>query len=358
MTITHQIASSIPVISLHDHLDGSIRPETLLDLARQSGIELPAHTPQDLQRWATPTAPSLAHYLRPFGLIADVLQSEHALERLACEYAQTAIAEGLAYAEVRWAPIQHTRQGVTMEQAVSAVSRGLAQGLDGSPVRINQILCLLRGELGSMDTARLALKWRENGVVGVDLAGDEAAHGLAPHLDAFALLARELMPVTIHAGEAAGLESVSDALVDGHALRLGHGVRVIDDIDEGDHLGRVAQWVRDRRIALEMCPTSNIQTGAIVGGTSVADHPIDRLVHLGFTVTISPDNRFISGATARSDLELTANTFDWDVHTVQSVVLNAAHSAFLSLPQRLALQTEVTSGFAASISSDDMTSEN
>ena len=263
---------SLPKISLHDHLDGGVRLTTLLELADQAGVPSPAPDEAKLATWfsAKANSGSLVDYLETFQLSGAVLQSEHALERVAAEFVEDLAADGVVYGEVRWAPDQHLQGGMTLQQAVDAVQAGLNRGeaearLRGHSIQAHQILCAMRNLDQSMEIAQLALTNRDRGVVGFDIAGPEAGFPPSRHRAASDLLAENLFPVTVHAGEAAGVESIRSALIDGRAIRIGHGVRLAQDISRDGAkllLGETAAWVRDRHIGLEVSPSSNVQTGA------------------------------------------------------------------------------------------------
>jgi adenosine deaminase len=339
-------------VSLHDHLDGSLRPATLLDLAARRGIALPVTSVDDLRAWVRAGHGSLEQYLRPFALIGAALQDAEALYRVAVEYVADAAADGIIHAEVRWAPTAHTSGGLSHEGALEAVAAGLSDGVLGQQtagrnIDVTQILCILRGHESGHEVAQLALGHRDRGVVAIDLAGDEARHPVHDHTDVFTLLAAECMPVTIHAGEAAGVVSVKEALLDGRAIRIGHGVRIAEDLattGAETRLGRVAAWVRDRDIALETSPSSNLHTGAVTGG--IRHHPVERLRALGFTVTVNTDNRLISETTLTQELDLVRTAFGYGPGTVGELLVNAAQSAFLPPAARNALAARVTASLS------------
>ncbi|WP_082358106.1 MULTISPECIES: adenosine deaminase [Arthrobacter] len=344
---------SLPKVSLHDHLDGGLRPATIIELAAEAGYELPATDPQELRQWFVDSADSgsLVRYLETFDHTVAVMQTRAALVRVAREFVEDLADDGVVYGEVRWAPEQHLTAGLSLDQAVEAVQDGLEEGMDlvdeaGGYIEVGQIVTAMRqGDRGS-EIAQLAVRHRDNGVVGFDIAGAE--DGFLPSLftEAFTYLAENNFPVTVHAGEGAGLDSIQDALVHGRALRLGHGVRIAEDIhldvqQEDGHdvgtvtLGDLAQWVRDREIPLELCPSSNLQTGAISNfGTTIGEHPIDLLHQLGFNVTVNTDNRLMSGVSLTSEFELLMDTFGYSFETVLELTLNAVHAAFLPIEAR------------------------
>ncbi|MGH3393015.1 MAG: adenosine deaminase, partial [Actinomadura sp.] len=287
-----------PKVLLHDHLDGGLRPATIVELAREGGYDgLPTTDPESLRTWFAEASDSgsLERYLETFTHTVGVMQSTGALERVAYECAEDLAADGIVYAEVRFAPEQHTRDGLTLDQVVEAVLAGFAAGHRRYGIRVGTLLTAMRHEARSREIAELSVRYRDAGVVGFDIAGAEAGYPPTRHLDAFEYLQRENAHFTIHAGEAFGLPSIWQAIQWCGADRLGHGVRIIDDIAErhsdAPRLGRLAAYVRDKRIPLEMCPTSNIQTGA---AKSIAEHPIGLLRRLRFRVTVNTDNRLMS----------------------------------------------------------------
>ncbi|MTE22702.1 adenosine deaminase [Microbacterium sp. ZXX196] len=352
---------SLPKVSLHDHLDGGVRAATVLELARERGIETPADTAGALADWFAETADSgsLEDYIATFDLTIAVMQTAEALTRIAREYVLDLANDGVIYGEVRWAPEQHLEGGLTLDEAVQAVQDGLEEGEDeaedgGHSIRVGQILSAMRQSDRSAEIARLALEFRDAGVVAFDLAGPEDGFPPSRHADALDLLAREFFPVTLHAGEAAGLDSIRGALLDGRALRLGHGVRIAEDLEEieteGDEVhvqfGELARWVRDREIPLELSPSSNLGTGAIAAwGTTMEDHPFDLLYQLGFCVTVNTDNRLMSRTTLTREISRLAEAFDYDLDDVEQFQINAASATFLPVEQREELIDLISEGF-------------
>jgi adenosine deaminase len=353
---------SLPKISLHDHLDGGLRPQTIIELAAEVGYELPADNAKDLKRWFEESADSgsLVKYLETFDVTTAVMQTKEGLTRVAREFVLDLANDGVIYGEVRWAPEQHLTKGLTLDETVEAVQDGLEQGMElveaqGGFIRTGQLVTAMRHADRGLEIAELAVRHRNNGVVGFDIAGAEQGFLPSRHKIAFDYLASELFPVTVHAGEADGIESIKDAIVSGRALRLGHGVRIIEDImfsrSEGDTdlvvLGPVAEWVHDRQIALETSPSSNLQTGAIsMLGENMTDHPIDVLYDLGFKVTVNTDNRLMSGTTLTRELELLVDAFGYGLADLETFQLNAAEAAFQALEDREELIEMITDGFA------------
>ncbi len=334
-----------PKVLLHDHLDGGLRPATVIDLARQEGYpDLPTEEVADLTRWFTESADSgsLERYLETFRHTVGVLQSTAALTRVAAECAQDLADDGIVYAEVRFAPELHVERGLTLHQAVEAVLAGFAEGSAGRGIRVGLLLTAMRHAARSLEIAELAVEYRDRGVVGFDIAGAEAGYPPTRHLDAFQYMQRANGHFTIHAGEAFGLPSIWEALQWCGADRLGHGVRIVDDItvkDDGTvELGALAAYVRDKRIPLEMCPSSNVQTGA---APSIAEHPIGLLRQLFFRVTVNTDNRLMSGTSMTNEMVQLVEAFDYGWADLQWFTINAMKSAFLPFDQRLSLINDV-----------------
>ncbi|WP_318205159.1 adenosine deaminase [Streptomyces sp. SCL15-4] len=343
----------LPKAVLHDHLDGGLRPATVVELADAAGHTLPTTDPGELAAWYVEAANSgdLVRYIATFEHTLAVMQTREGLLRTAEEYVLDLAADGVVYAEVRYAPELMLKGGLTLPEVVEAVQEGLAAGMAkaaaaGTPVRVGTLLCGMRMFDRVREAAELAVAYRDAGVVGFDIAGAEDGFPPADHLDAFAYLRAESMPFTIHAGEAYGLPSIHQALQVCGAQRIGHGVRLTEDIVDGK-LGRLASWVRDRRIALEMCPTSNLQTGC---ATSVKEHPITALKDLGFRVTLNTDNRLVSGTTMTREMSLLVEQAGWTAEDLRTVTVNALKSAFIPFDQRTALIEDVVlPGYAAAL---------
>ncbi|WP_223694526.1 adenosine deaminase [Leifsonia poae] len=356
--------AALPKVSLHDHLDGGLRPATVVELGAEIGLELPATESDELGDWfaAKSNSGSLVEYLKTFDLTTAVMQTREGLTRVAREFVQDLGADGVVYGEIRWAPEQHLSRGLSLDETVEAVQAGIEQGLDdvtatGHPLRVGQLVTAMRHNDRGLEIAELAVRHRDRGVVGFDIAGPEAGFLPSKHRAAFDYLAAQFFPATVHAGEADGLESIRSALLDGRALRLGHGVRIAEDIvierqdDENTYvtLGTVAQWVKDREIALETSPTSNLQTGAIAAwGDDILDHPFDLLYQLGFRVTVNTDNRLMSGTTLTRELSILAEAFQYDRTDLEVFQLNAAAASFLPLEEREELADIITAGFEGS----------
>jgi len=342
---------SAPKVLLHDHLDGGLRPQTVLELANEIGYrDLPTTDPDELARWFTLGADrkSLELYLDGFRHTVAVMQTRDAIERIAAECAEDLAADGIVYAEVRMAPELLTDGGLSLDEAVDAMLAGFRAGSDGRPITIGLIVTAMRQAAQSLQIAELAVRHRDEGVVGFDIAGPEAGYPPTRHLDAFNLIAHENFHFTIHAGEGFGLPSIWEALQWCGAERLGHGVRIVDDItlrpDGRVTLGRLAAYVRDTRVPLEMCPTSNVHTGA---AASIEEHPIDLLRRLRFRVTVNTDNRLMSGITLSTEFATLARAFDLGLDDMEWLTLNAMKSAFWPFDGRLRIINEqIKPGYA------------
>jgi adenosine deaminase len=346
-----------PKVLLHDHLDGGLRPATVVELAAEQGYrDLPTTDPQELAAWFVSAAPrrDLVRYLEGFVHTVGVMQTCEALDRVAHECVEDLAEDGVVYAEVRFAPELHTERGLTLDEVVESVLAGFDDAMAraaaaGRPIVVRALLTAMRTAARSREIAELAVRYRDVGVAGFDVAGAEAGYPPTDHLDAFHLVQRENFHATLHAGEAFGLPSIWQAIQWCNAERLGHGVRIVDDIvvdpDGGVRLGRLAAYVRDRRIPLEMCPTSNVHTGAV---PSLAEHPIGLLRRLRFRVTVNTDNRLMSGISLSSELAGLVETFGWSWRDINWFTINAMKSAFCPFEERLALiDGRIKPGFAA-----------
>jgi adenosine deaminase len=351
-----------PKALLHDHLDGGLRPATVFEIAHEIGHPLPAEDVDGLATWIQRAAHSgsLVRYLETFTHTVAVMQTHDHLVRVARECALDLAADGVVYAEVRYAPEQHLAEGLTLDQVVEAVQEGFEIGMaqaaaEGRRIRVGTLLTAMRHAARSMEIAELAVRYRDSGVVGFDIAGAEAGYPPSRHLDAFEYLHRENLHVTIHAGEAFGLPSIWEAVQVCGADRLGHGVRIVDDLEvlggADDHrrprvrMGRTAAWVRDSRIPLELCPTSNVNTGA---APSVKEHPITLLKDLRFRVTVNTDNRLMSGTSMTQEMAALVEQAGWTLADLRWVTINAMKSAFIPFDARLDIIEEVVKpGYAA-----------
>jgi adenosine deaminase len=341
-----------PKVLLHDHLDGGLRPATVVELAEATGYtDLPTTDVATLASWFRGGAHtgSLVRYLETFSHTVGVMQTADALARVARECAEDLAADGVVYAEVRFAPELHVERGLSLDAVVEAVLDGFRAGSAGTGIRVVGLLTAMRHAARSLEIAELAVRWRPAGVVGFDIAGAEAGFPPTRHLDAFQYMQRANGHYTIHAGEAFGLPSIWEALQWCNADRLGHGVRIMDDITVGADgravLGDLASYVRDVRVPLEMCPTSNVDTGAC---PSLAEHPIRLLRELHFRVTVNTDNRLMSGVTLTSELASLVEEFGYGWSDLRWLTVNAMKSAFIPFDERLSLINDVIKpGFAA-----------
>ena len=342
---------ALPKVLLHDHLDGGLRPATVIELAREHGYRsLPTHDTAELAAWFNRGAKrnDLVLYLETFAHTVGVMQHPDAIERVAHECAVDLAADGVVYAEVRMAPELCTEQGLTLDEVMQAMVDGFASGSRGTGLKVYVICSAMRTAARSLEIAELAVRWRDRGCVGFDIAGAEAGYPPTRHLDAFQYVQHENFHATIHAGEAFGLPSIWEAVQFCGAERLGHGVRIVDDITgpEGDEqLGRLAAYVRDRRIPLELCPTSNVGTGVCA---SIAEHPIGMLRRLRFRVTLNTDNRLMSDTSMSREMRQVVDAFGWGLDDLEWVTINSMKSAFAPFPERLDIINRVIKpGYAA-----------
>ncbi len=339
-----------PKALLHDHLDGGLRPSTIIDLAAEFGYHgLPTTDPDDLAAWIRRGADrkSLELYLETFVHTVGVLQERDAIVRVAAECAEDLAADGVVYAEVRYAPELSTERALTLDEVIEANLEGFRIGAAraaeaGRPITMKVLVTAMRQAARSVEVAEAAIRWRDAGVVGFDIAGPEAGYRPTRHLEAFDRIRHENFHITIHAGESFGLPSIWEALQFCGAERLGHGVRIVDDItvdpDGTVRLGRLAAFVRDRRVPLEMCPTSNVHSGAV---GSVAEHPIELLRRLRFRVTLNTDNRLMSGVSMSSEFAALDDAFGLGLGEMEWMTINAMKSAFAPFDERLALINEI-----------------
>ena len=349
-TPTADQVAAAPKVLLHDHLDGGLRVGTIIELAAENGYDrLPTTDADDLEEWFHRGANrrDLPLYLETFAHTVGVMQTADALERVAAEAAEDLAADGVVYAEIRFAPELHTEAGLDLDEVVEAVHRGFAVG-DRLGITIRTLCTAMRTTARSLEIAQLAVRHRDNGVVGFDIAGAEAGYPPTRHLDAFHYCQRENFHFTIHAGEAFGPASIWEAIQYCGAERLGHGVRIVDDIEGSGpeaELGRLAAYVRDRRIPLELCPTSNVHTGVC---ETVADHPIGLLKDLRFRITVNTDNRLMSDVSMSSEFQTLIDNFDYGLDDLRWLTINAMKSGFLPFDERLAIIDDIVKpGYAA-----------
>ena len=359
-TPTSDQIKRVPKALLHDHLDGGLRPETIIEIAQQIGYKkLPTNDPKQLGDWFEEScnSHSLVRYLETFSHTIAVMQSKEAIIRVSRECAIDLARDGVVYAEVRGAPELFTEQGLTLDQVVEATLEGFKQGMaeaahEGNKIRVESLLCGMRQNNRSQEAAAAVVKYRNKGVVGFDIAGPEDGFPPTNQLETFEYLRKENAHFTIHAGEAYGLPSIWEAIQICGAERLGHGVRIIDDIDfSGDKpkLGPLASYVRDRRIPLELCPTSNLQTGA---AKTYSDHPIGMLAKLRFRVTLNTDNRLMSRTSMSNEMSECVKSFGWKFADLQRVTVNALKSSFIPFEERLEIIEKVVKPAYAAISAE------
>ena len=339
-----------PKALLHDHLDGGLRAATIVDLAGEHGYRgLPTRDVHELAAWMHRGADrkSLELYLETFQHTVGVLQERDAIVRVAAECAEDLAADGVVYAEVRYAPELSVERGLTLDEVVEANLEGFRIGEEraraaGRPIVMKMLVTAMRQAARSLEIAELAVRHRDAGVVGFDIAGPEEGYRPTRHLEAFDHVRHENFHITIHAGEAFGLPSIWEALQYCGAERLGHGVRIVDDVrvreDGSVELGRLATFVRDRRVPLEMCPTSNVHTGA---ARSIEEHPIDLLRRLRFRVTVNTDNRLMSGTTLSHEFAELERAFGIGLGEMEWLTINAMKSAFAPFDERLQIINEV-----------------
>ena len=328
--VTRELLRALPKAELHCHLDGSLRPHTLIELGREYGIAMPAWHPDALADFMmVRDARHLEDYLQRFAITLSVLQHADALERVSYELVEDAAREGVRYIEIRYAPVLNLRHGLSLGEAVEAPLRGIerAQRDFGTLARV--IICGLRHlspEI-SLELAELAAAYRGRGVVGFDLAGAELGHPARAHAAAFDFARRHDLALTVHAGEGAGADSVREAVFDCYAERIGHATHLVDD-------EMLSEYVNDHRIALEICLTSNVQTHAVA---SYEEHPLRAYHDRGMNVVLNTDNRLMSGTTLTDEYLLAARHLDFTFEELAEIALNSFASAFLPWPERHAL---------------------
>jgi adenosine deaminase len=348
--LTLEMIQQAPKALLHDHLDGGLRPATVVELAAQFGYDgLPTTDPDELATFFRTAAHSgsLVRYLEPFAHTVGVMQTPEALHRVALECVADLAADSVVYAEIRFAPELHIDGGLSLDAVVDAVLAGFADGekaaaAEGKTIVVRCLVTAMRHAARSREIAELAIRFRDQGVVGFDIAGAEAGYPPTRHLDAFEYMRNNNARFTIHAGEAFGLPSIHEAIAFCGADRLGHGVRIVDDIEVHDDtdatLGRLASILRDKRIPLEMCPSSNVQTGAV---PSIAEHPFALLARLRFRVTVNTDNRLMSDTTMSQEMLRLVEAFGYGWSDLERFTINAMKSSFIPFRERLALIDEV-----------------
>ncbi|MCR5443251.1 MAG: adenosine deaminase [Sphaerochaetaceae bacterium] len=344
--IPYDIIKRIPKVELHDHLDGGLRPSTVIDLARKYDISIPSQDPAELADWFEQGCKlkSLTLYLQTFAVTTAVMQTEEALRRVAYEAVLDWNEEHIVYGEVRFAPVLHTNRGLSMDDVVQAVLKGLEQGRKETGVQFGLILCAMRNQSPnlSLEIAKLAVAYRDRGVVGFDLAGDEKGNPPKDHIDAFQYIRNKNFNITIHAGEAFGLDSIWQAIQVCGAQRIGHGTRLVDDMSlDGmriEKMGDLAHFVQDKRIPLEMCISSNIGTGA---AKSFGTHPFIVFFRNHFRVSLCTDNRLMSNTNLTKEMNIAAENFGLTLKDLERISVNAMKSAFIHHDEKLNLIYDV-----------------
>jgi len=342
--VTEEMIRRLPKVELHDHLDGGLRPATIIELARRHRVELPTQDPAELAVWFHRGADrkSLPLYLEGFRLALAVLQTEEALQRAAFEALEDRAEDNIVYVELRFAPMLCTAGGLNLETVVRSVLSGLEQGKRKTGVEYGLILCAMRDQTVSLETAELAVSFREKGVVGFDLAGDEYGHPPKKHLDAFEFIRRMNFNITIHAGEAFGMESIWQAIQYCGAHRIGHATRLREDMmihgTRIEKMGSLAHFVRDKRVPLEMCLSSNVHTGA---AGSLDDHPFPVYYRNNFRVMLGTDNRLMSHTTLGKEMHLAVTHYNLTLEDLEKLTINAMKSSFIHHDDRIKIIYDV-----------------
>lgn len=323
MKLNKELLRKLPKTDLHVHLDGSLRLATILELAQKQNIELPSTNPRALQEIVTCSkgCKSLDDYLKGFEITLSIMQTENSLQRIAYELAEDAAAENILYMEVRFSPLLHRNKGLKPTKIVESVLAGLKQAEKEYNIRTGIIICGIRNmtPASSLKMAKLAVDYKDRGVVGFDLSGSESNYPAKEHIKAFELAAKHNINITVHAGEAAGAQSIRQAIYDCRAHRIGHGIRLHEDND-------LLDYVNNHRIPLEVCLQSNLDTNTV---RKIAEHPVDTYLKKGLRVTLNTDNRLISNTTLTDEYMLAVNKIGWNYSQVKRVILNGFKSAFL-----------------------------
>jgi len=344
--ISKELIKRAPKVELHDHLDGGLRPQTIIDLADTYNVNIPSQDPQELGLWFSrgATQKNLPMYLETFAVTVAVLQTKAALSQVATEAVEDLAAENVVYAEIRFAPILHTKQGMSLEEAIIAVLEGLDEGKRRTGMAYGLILCSLRNQDPqlSLKVAKLAVAYRGHGVVGFDLAGDESGHPPKRHVEAFQYIRNQNFNITIHAGEGFGLESIWQAIQVCGAHRIGHGTRLVEDMaisgTKIEKMGSLAHFIKDRRIPLEMCLSSNVGTGA---AADFANHPFNTFLRNKFRVFLCVDNRLMSNTTLSKEFEIAVEHYGLTLRDVEKITINAMKSAFIHHNEKLKIIFDV-----------------
>jgi len=336
--VTKEMIKMLPKVELHDHLDGGLRPETIIELAKEYKVDIPSQDPKELAEWFFRGAnrKSLALYLEGFGVTISLMQTREALERIAQEAIEDLARDNVVYAEIRFAPILHTQQGLNLEVIVESVLKGLEKGKQKTGVHYGLIICAMRDQNISLDMAELAISFRNNGVVGFDIAGDEFGHPPKRHLNAFQYIRNKNFNITIHAGEAFGIESIWQAIQICGAHRIGHATRLIEDMTiTGSrivNMGTLSNFIKDKRLPMEICLSSNIHTGC---AKSFDEHPFRIFFRNNFRTIICTDNRLMSKTTLSKEFEIAVEYFNLTLNEIEKLTVNAMKSAFIHFDERI-----------------------
>jgi len=344
--MTKELIKRVPKVELHDHLDGGLRPQTIIELADTYGVAIPSHDPVELATWFARgcVQKSLPLYLETFAVTVAVLQTPEALRRVAIEAMEDLAADHVVYAEIRFAPILHTGKGMSMDEVVVAVLEGMDEGKRRTGMSYGVILCSMRNQNPalSLEVAKLAVAYRSRGVVGFDLAGDESGYPPKKHLEAFQYIRNQNFNITIHAGEGFGLESIWQAIQVCGAHRIGHGTRLIDDMaisgTKIEKMGSLAHFIQDRRIPIEMCLSSNVGTGA---APDFSSHPFHTFFRNNFRVFLSVDNRLMSDTTLSKEMEIAVEYYGLTIRDLEKLTLNAMKSAFIHHNEKIRIIFDV-----------------
>jgi adenosine deaminase len=340
--LDEELLRSIPKVLLHDHLDGGLRLQTVIELAQDQGFQLPETDAEALSRWFHEGANrgSLTEYLKGFAVTTGVMQTEEALYRVAFEMMEDMHRDGVVYVETRFSPLFHTRRGLNFDQVIEAVIRGLKDGERAFGVKFGLIICAMRNLTpdNSLRMAECAVQYRDQGVVGFDLAGDEMGYPPKDHLKAFHYIQRNNFYITIHAGETFGKESIWQALQFCGTHRIGHGTHLKEDMMESDdrifEMGTLSRYVLDRRIPLEICLSSNLHTTTM---RNLHYHPFPLFYRNQFRVTLNTDNRLMSDTTMTKEFLIAVKEYNLTLDDVEKLTINAMKSAFISFQNRLKL---------------------
>ena len=344
--ITYEMIKKCPKVELHDHLDGGLRVETIIELAKKDNIALPCYDVDELREYLVKGCQqkSLKLYLEAFAVTTAVMQSRENLVRVAREAVLDLAKENVVYAEIRFAPSLHTQNGLNLEEVVTAVLKGLEEGKKESGTYCTLILCAMRNEEPSstLEIAELAVAFREKGVVGFDIAGDEYGHPPKKHIEAFRYIRNKNFNITIHAGEAFGVESIWQAIQLCGAHRIGHGVRLVEDmLIEGGairKMGSLSHFINDMRILLEMCLTSNVGTGAV---ENYQEHPFPIFFKSGFRVFLCSDNRLMSDTNLTKEMNIAVKEYGLNIRDLEKITINAMKSAFIHHDEKIRIIYDV-----------------